>query len=222
MNNKFFLRLIIITLVLAFVDIILFSPGIYGLAFATQPIFFSGAIGLNVLVLLGEIIYLNNSTTAKYGYDLDKLKDVDDYKQALESCYSKKSPFSNEIKQAISQIVSVDKKNKVLQELLEQNNKQHFTALTDLGNQALSFLVNNIRKILNRIAIYDADVGDNLLDEHKQYIDNLLESNENVLNGFNKLLTEVSQMDDTSTDDSFTKVLNDMTGSLKMLRGDKM
>ena len=222
MNNKFFLRLIIITLVLAFADIMLFSPGIYGLAFATQPIFFSGAIGLNVLVLLGEIIYLNNSTTAKYGYDLDKLKDVDDYKQALESCYSKKSPFSNEIKQAISQIVSVDKKNKVLQELLEQNNKQHFTALTDLGNQALSFLVNNIRKILNRIAIYDADVGDNLLDEHKQYIDNLLESNENVLNGFNKLLTEVSQMDDTSTDDSFTKVLNDMTGSLKMLRGDKM
>lgn len=222
MNNKFFLRLIIITLVLAFVDIILFSPGIYGLAFATQPILFGGAIGLNALVLLGEIIYLNNSTTAKYGYDLDKLKDVDDYKQALESCYSKKSPFSKEIKEAISQIVSVDKKNKVLQELLEQNNKQHFTALTDLGNQALAFLVNNIRKILNRIAIYDADVGDDLLDEHKKYIDNLLESNENVLNGFNKLLTEVSQMDDTSTDDSFTKVLNDMTGSLKMLRGDKM
>lgn len=222
MNNKFFLRLIIITLVLAFIDIILFSPGIYGLAFATQPILFSGAIGLNVLVLLGEIVYLNNSTTAKYGYDLDKLKDVDDYKQALESCYSKKSPFATEIKEAISQIISIDKKNKVLNELLEQNNKQHFTALTDLGNQALSFLVNNIRKILNRIAIYDADVGDDLLDEHKKYIDNLLESNENVLNGFNKLLTEVSQLDDTSTDDSFTKVLNDMTGSLKMLRGDKM
>lgn len=220
MNNKFFLRLVIITLVLAFVDIILFSQGIVGLTFATQPVLFGCAIGLNLFVLAGELIYLNNSTTAKYGYDLDKLKDVDDYKQALESCYSKKSPFEKEIKQAISQIVSVDKKNRVLQELLEQNNKQHFTALTDLGNQALVFLVNNIRKMLNRIAIYDADVGDDLLDEHKNYIDNLLDSNENVLNGFNKLLTEVSQLDDTSTDDSFTKVLNDMTSSLKTLRGE--
>ena len=222
MNNKFFLRLLIITLVLAFIDIILFSPGIYGLTFATQPVLFGGAVGLNMIMLLGEIIYLNNSTTAKYGYDLDKLKDVDDYKQALESCYSKKSPFEKEIKQAISQIISIDKKNKVLQELLEQNNKQHFTALTDLGNQSLSFVVNNIRKTLNRIAIYDADVGDDLLDEHKKFIQNLLASNDNVLNGFNKLLTEVSQMDDTSTDDSFSKVLNDMTSSLKMLRGDNM
>lgn len=222
MNNKFFLRLIIITLVLAFIDIILFSPGIYGLTFALQPIVFIAMVILNAVVLIGEIVYLGSSTTAKYGYDLDKLKDVNDYRQALESCYSKKSPFEKEIKQAISQIVSIDKKNKVLNELLEQNNKQHFTALVDLGNQASAFLVNNIRKILNRIAIYDADVGADLLDEHRKYIDNLLDSNENVLNGFNKLLTEVSQLDDTSTDDSFSKVLNDMTSSLKTLRGDNM
>ena len=220
MNNKFFLRLVIITLILAFADIMLFSPGIYGLTFALQPILFVAMVVLNAVVLTGEIVYLGSSATAKYGYDLDKLKDVNDYRQALESCYSKKSPFEKEIKQAISQIVSIDKKNKVLNELLEQNNKQHFTALVDLGNQASAFLVNNIRKILNRIAIYDADVGDDLLDEHRKFIQNLLASNENVLTGFNKLLTEVSQLDDTSTDDSFTKVLNDMTSSLKMLRGE--
>ena len=220
MNNKFFLRLVIITLILAFVDIMLFSPGIYGLTFALQPILFVAMVVLNAVVLIGEIFYLGSSATAKYGYDLDKLKDVNDYRQALESCYSKKSPFEKEIKQAISQIVSIDKKNKVLNELLEQNNKQHFTALVDLGNQASAFLVNNNRKILNRIAIDDADVGDDLLDEHRKFIQNLLASNENVLTGFNKLLTEVSQLDDTSTDDSFTKVLNDMTSSLKMLRGE--
>ena len=48
----------------------------------------------------------------------------------------------------------------------------------------------------------------------------LLVANENILNEFNKLLTEVSQLDDTATDDTLSNVLSDMTESLKMLRGD--
>lgn len=220
MNNKIFLRLLIITIVLAFVDIILFSPGIYDLSFALQPILFCVMIALNVFVLAGEILYLGFSNTAKYGYDLDKLKDVNDYKQALDSCYSKKSPFAKEIKQAIDQVVSVDKKNRVLIGILAQNNKEHYTALTDLGEQATSFLVNNVRKMLNRMAIYDADMGENLLGEHKAYIDKLIVSNDNILTEFNKLLTEVSQLDDTATDDTLSNVLSDMTDSLKMLRGE--
>ncbi len=220
MNNKVFLRLLIITIVLAFVDIMLFSPGIYGLSFAVQPILFCVMIALNALVLAGEILYLGFSNTAKYGYDLDKLKDVNDYKQALDSCYSKNSPFAKEIKQAIDQVVSVDKKNRVLTEILTQNNKEHYTALTDLGEQATSFLVNNVRKMLNRMAIYDADMGENLLGEHKAYIDKLIVSNDNILTEFNKLLTEVSQLDDTATDDTLSNVLSDMTNSLKMLRGE--
>ncbi len=220
MNNKVFLRLLIITIILAFVDIMLFSPGIYGLSFAIQPVLFCVMIALNILVLAGEILFLSFSNTAKYGYDLDKLKDVNDYKQALDSCYSKNSPFAKEIKQAIDQVISVDKKNRVLTEILTQNNKEHYTALTDLGEQATSFLVNNVRKMLNRIAIYDADMGENLLGEHKAYIDQLIVSNENILTEFNKLLTEVSQLDDTSTDDTLSNVLSDMTNSLKMLRGE--
>ncbi len=220
MNNKVFLRLLIITIILAFVDIILFSPGIYGLSFAIEPVLFCIMIAFNIFVLVGEILFLGFSNTAKYGYDLDKLKDVNDYKQALDSCYSKNSPFAKEIKQAIDQVISVDKKNRVLTEILTQNNKQHYTALTDLGEQATSFLVNNVRKMLNRMAIYDADMGENLLGEHKAYIDQLIVSNENILTEFNKLLTEVSQLDDTSTDDTLSHVLSDMTNSLKMLRGE--
>ena len=222
MNNKFFLRLLIITICLAFCDIILFSPGIYGLTYSLNPIAFCIVVLINVGILSGEIVFLLNSNKAKYGYDLDKLKDVGDYKEALEACYTKKSPFASEINQAIIQITSIDKKNKVLTELLEQNNKSHFTALTDLGSQASNSLVNNVRKILNRIAIYGADTDDSLLEEHKKFINNLLEANENILKEFNRLLTEVSQLDDTSTDDSLSKVLSDMTNSLKTLRGEEI
>ena len=218
MNNKFFLRLLIITIILDFVDIILFSPGIYGLSFATQPVLFCTMLFLNGVILAGEVLYLAKSNTAKYGYDLDKLKDADDYRQALEACYSKKAPFAKEIKQAIEQVTAIEKKNKVLHEILEQNNKEHFTALLDLGNQALNFLVNNVRKMLNRIAIFDTDMGGQA--EHEKYMQKLLVANENILNEFNKLLTEVSQLDDTATDDTLSNVLSDMTESLKMLRGD--
>lgn len=222
MNNKIFLRLLIITICLAFCDIILFSPGIYGLSYAIHPIEFCLAILVNAGILIGEVIFLIKSNTAKYGYDLDKLKDINDYKEALESCYSKKSPFESEIHQAIEQITSMDKKNKILNELLEQNNKQHFTALTDLGTQASNFLVNNVRKILNRMAIFDAETDATLLEEHKRYIQKLLSANEGILKDFNKLLTEVSQMDDISNDDALSKVLGDMTDSLKALRGEEL
>lgn len=163
---------------------------------------------------------MTHSTIAKYGYDLDKLKDENDYKEALESKLDKKSPFYNEVTQALTELDSMTKKKKVLAELLEQNNQEHFTALTDLGNQATNFLFNNIRKILNRIAIFDSDIKGSLENEHKIYIKKILDSNEEILVEFNKLLTEVSQMDNTASDDTLSKILNDMTNSLKTLRGE--
>lgn len=220
MNNKVFTRLAIATIILAVIDVAIFSPGLYGLTFSSNAIFFIAVIIANIIIISSEYIYLTHSTTAKYGYDLDRLKSAPDYKDALESTLSKKSPFSQEVKQALSQIDSITRKRSVLNELLEQNNQQHFTALTDLGDQATNFLFNNIRKILNRIAIFDSDIGNSLENEHKAYIKKLLASNENILTEFNKLLTEVSQMDNTTSDDSLSNVLSDMTNSLKTLRGE--
>lgn len=220
MNNKVFSRLIAITIILAIVDVAIFSPGIYGLTFNNNTILFLVVILANLLILSFEIVYLTHSTTAKYGYDLDKLKNSNDYKDALESKLTKNSPFTSEIKQALTQLDSITRKKNVLNELLEQNNQEHFTALIDLGDQATNFLFNNIRKILNRLAIFDSDSSNLLESEHKTYIQKLLKSNENILIEFNKLLTEVSQMDNTSSDDTLRNVLSDMTNSLKALRGE--
>ena len=220
MNNKVFIKLTISTIILAIIDVILFSPGIVGLTFNGNAILFCIAIIANIAALVGEYVYMTHSTTAKYGYDLDKLKNANDYKDALESKLDKKSPFYDEVKKALSQLDSITRKRQVLEEILEQNNQEHFTALTDLGEQSTNFLFNNIRKILNRIAIFDSDINSSLENEHKTYIQKLLNSNEDMLVEFNKLLTEVSQMDDTSSDDTLSKVLNDMTNSLKALRGE--
>lgn len=220
MNNKVFRRFVIITILLAIADVAIFSPGIIGLTFAKNAIFFIAAIIVNAAFLFSETLYLTHSTEAKYGYDLDKLKSANDYKDALESKLSKNSPFKDEIKQSLTQLDSITRKKSVLNELLEQNNQEHFTALIDLGDQATNFLFNNIRKILNRIAIFDSDISNSLENEHKTYIQKLLKSNESILVEFNKLLTEVSQMDNTASDDTLKNVLSDMTSSLKSLRGE--
>lgn len=220
MNNKVFRRFVIITILLAITDVAIFSPGIIGLTFAKNAIFFITTIIVNAVLLISETVYLTNSTEAKYGYDLDKLKSANDYKDALESKLSKNSPFREEIKQSLTQLDSITRKKSVLNELLEQNNQEHFTALIDLGDQATNFLFNNIRKILNRIAIFDSDISNSLENEHKAYIQKLLKSNESILVEFNKLLTEVSQMDNTASDDTLKNVLSDMTSSLKSLRGE--
>ena len=220
MNNKVFRRFVIITILLAIADVAIFSPGIIGLTFAKNAIFFIATIIVNAVLLISETVYLTNATEAKYGYDLDKLKNSNDYKDALESKLSKNSPFKDEIKQSLTQLDSITRKKSVLNELLEQNNQEHFTALIDLGDQATNFLFNNIRKILNRIAIFDSDISNSLENEHKTYIQKLLKSNESILVEFNKLLTEVSQMDNTASDDTLKNVLSDMTSSLKALRGE--
>lgn len=220
MNNKVFRRFVIITILLAIADVAIFSPGIIGLTFAKNAIFFITTIIVNAVLLISETVYLTNATEAKYGYDLDKLKSANDYKNALESKISKNSPFKDEIKQSLTQLDSITRKKSVLNELLEQNNQEHFTALIDLGDQATNFLFNNIRKILNRIAIFDSDISNSLENEHKAYIQKLLKSNESILVEFNKLLTEVSQMDNTASDDTLKNVLSDMTSSLKALRGE--
>lgn len=220
MNNKVFTRFVIITMILAIIDVAIFSPGIVALTFAKNATLFIGTIVINVILLLSETIYLTHSTEAKYGYDLDKLKSANDYKSALESKLTRNSPFMPEIKQTLTQLDSITRKKSVLNELLEQNNQEHFTALVDLGDQATNFLFNNIRKILNRIAIFDSDSTNSLQDEHKAYIQKLLKSNESILVEFNKLLTEVSQIDNTASDDTLKNVLSDMTSSLKALRGE--
>ncbi len=220
MSNKTFIRLVIAIVIMAIIDIAIFSPAILAISFSTNPLIFCLVILINILCIASGYMYVTHSTAAKYGYDLDKLKSSNDYKEALESKLGKNSPFYFQVKQALSQIDSMTRKKNVLNELLEQNNQEHFTALTELADQASNFLFNNIRKTLNRIAIFDADIGNSMENEYKEYIQKLLDSNDNLLNEFNKLLAEVSQMDDTSSDDSLGQVLNDMTNSLKILRGE--
>ena len=224
MNNKYFFRIICITMGLAIFDIVMFSRGLVNLTL------FGGGIKntiisivillLNLIILFFEYKFFTTSTEAKYGYDIEKLKVPNDYKIALESCKKKNSPYIEEINRAIVDVTSIEKKQKVLNEILEQSNKSEYVTLIDLGNQSTTYLLNNIRRVLNRIQIADTGEWSGDIQDHKKYINTILDKDDKILNEYGKFLTEVSRMDDPNEVISVTEVLGDMVGTLKKLRGE--
>ena len=224
MSNKIFIKMAVISMLLAGVDIVMFSEGLVNLSLfngGLKSTIASIAIILaNIAVLFAEYKFYTTSTEAKYGYDMDKLKTAMDYKSALESCRKKKSPFLAEIDRAIVDVTSIEKKQKVLEALLEQSDKSNYGTLTDLGKDSTTYLLNNIKRVLNRIQIADAGEWSGDIQEHKKYINSILDKNDKILSEFGKFLTEVSRMGDPNEVISITEVLGDMVGTLKKLRGE--
>lgn len=224
MNKKLYTKIIIATLGLAIFDVIMFSEGLVNLKFfggELKETIISLVIAiLNIVVLFISFKSLTTTAEGKYGYDMDKLKTAFDYKNALESCQYKKSPFTEEITRAISDVLSIEKKHRVLEEILEQSDKTEFDTLTNLAHESKEYLFKNTRRILNRISIADSGEGSGNIEEHKQYIQKILANNDKILVEFGKFLTEVSRMDDPTDTVDITQVLGDMVGSLKMLRGE--
>lgn len=224
MNKKFFIRIVIITTILAIFDIAMFSEGLVNLSLfgggLVNTIASIAIILVNIIVLFVEYKFFTTSTEAKYGYDMDKLKNANDYKLALESQKNKKSPFLDEINRAIVDVTSIEKKQKVLEEILEQSDRSNYVALTDLGKESTAYLLNNIRRVLNRIQIADTGEWSGDIKEHKKYINAILDNDDKILSEFSKFLTEVSRMDDPNEIVSITDVLGDMVGALKQLRGE--
>ena len=98
MSNKIFIKMAVISMLLAGVDIVMFSEGLVNLSLfngGLKSTIASIAIILaNIAVLFAEYKFYTTSTEAKYGYDMDKLKTAMDYKSALESCRNKKTGFT--------------------------------------------------------------------------------------------------------------------------------
>lgn len=224
MNKKLYTKIISITLLLAVFDVVMFSEGLVNLSIfgrnIKETLISLGIIFANIIVLFLSFKTLTSTTEGKYGYDLDKLKNSFDYKNALESCKYKNSPFLEEINRAISDVLSMEKKHRVLEEILEQSDKTEFDTLTNLAHDSKEYLFKNTRRILNRISIADSGEGSGNISEHKAYIEKILTNNDKILSEFGKFLTEVSRMDDPEDTVDITQVLGDMVGSLKMLRGE--
>lgn len=164
---------------------------------------------------------LLTSKTAKYGYVLEELEDGKDYKEALEYYYDREKNYKEEIGSAITQINMVKDKQDTLLAILYQNNKEHYTSVIETGEEAQNLIYDNTRKILNRIMAISHTKNTGINQEHKEYMKNILNKNEEILTEFDKMLIEVSKIgeNDSIYDSS---ILTDMTNILKKQRGEKL
>lgn len=198
---------------------------LFGLSFFSASTFASSlsiAIMAISVMLFGAGNYkLLTSKTAKYGYVLEELEDSKDYKGALEFYYEKEKNYKEQIGIAMSQIDMVKDKQETLITILYQNNKEHYTSVIDTGKEAESLIYDNTRKILNRIMAISHTKGSNVNLEHKEYIEDIINKNKEILSEFDKMLIEVSKIgeNDNIHDSS---ILTDMTNILKKQRGEKI
>lgn len=161
------------------------------------------------LICCGVMMKLNSASVVS---DPKKLKDTDDYQKALSAWLSEDSPFSEEIKIALNQLDSLERKQKALKNILDSSDDNPFlTTAEDVERYILA----NTKRFINRVMIYDG-VDQRKFEMHSFYLKTLLRQNEKVLSDFENLILEVAQIGDDSITD--TPCLRELTDALRSVR----
>ena len=209
MNKKVIPKLAGLNAAIAAADVAIFSGGLLNLG--TGPIGWVIGIASAAAFCVGNYMLLT-SDSAKLGYKVDKLKDPDDYIDALESWRGRELPFEGEITCGIKQLEQLERKKNAL---FAVSGDEKDGAFTSVAAEVETAVLTNVKRILNRFMIFDKQDTDKLY-MHKNYIQGLLENNSKVLAEFDSLIIEVSQIGDIAETQSLN--LDYITNSLRQLR----
>lgn len=161
------------------------------------------------LVACGIVMKLSS---AKSVSDPKKLKDINDYRTALNAWLSEDTPFTDQIRIAVSQIDSLERKEKALRSILDDSKDSPFLSTAE---DVERYVLANSKRVLNRVMIYDG-TDRNKLRDHAFYLQDVLQKNAKVLSDFENLILEVSQIGDDSSAD--TPCLRELTEALRGVR----
>lgn len=161
------------------------------------------------LIACGLAMKLNSAASISKP---SKLKDLSDYRKALEAWISEDTPFTDQIRIAVNQIDSLERKQKALRSILDDTKESPFLSTAD---DVERYVLANSKRVLNRVMIYDG-TDRSKLREHAFYLQDILQKNAKVLSDFENLILEVSQIgDDQSADTPF---LRELTEALRSVR----
>lgn len=146
-----------------------------------------------------------------------KLKDAQDYREALESWESKQNPFNNELRQAIHQLDLFYQKKTALKALLGEEDKAENPFLS-VSSDVQDFLFSNMKKLLNRMTIMDM-ADHSRIPMHNEYIQHILSQNKQLLSQYDNLIIEISQIGDSK--DLGSLDLENITEALRELRDEQ-
>lgn len=162
------------------------------------------SLGIDWLILRGD--------SAVVVSDTKKLKDTHDYIAAFEAWLRDDTPFPEEMKIAIKQLQSLERKQKALRAILGDDTDSPFL---DTAGEVEEYLLANCKRVLNRVMIYDPNEP-HKYQTHLMYLRQVLGQNAHVLSDFDNLILEVSQIGDDHT--AATPCLNELTAALRSVR----
>lgn len=157
-------KIIVLNLVIAAVNVILFSKGLVGLSFAGGAL--SAALAATVITMSVIAFGYGNYTLLfreQKEPPLKLLKNTEltateDYIHALEGMKGKQVFFDEAIDAAIEQLYRMDDKDKALDTILEQfftPQEMTFTRFQSAIDSVKAIFFNNVKKMINRMIIFD-------------------------------------------------------------------
>lgn len=213
MDKKQLLPLAIFNILFVITEIILFSRGFLNLGARLVPALIAGALSMGVF--FGVNYWILTSSGRRKKYKIDKIKSVQDYRDALSSWQSKNNPFNPELREAIRQLDLFYQKETALKALLGDQAKEPANPFMSVSNDVRGCLLTNMRKLLNRMTILDPN-DQSKYPTHNEFIHRVLGQNKQLLSQYDNLIIEISQIGDSS--DLENLHLENITAALRELR----
>ena len=202
----------------AVVNIIVFSPGFFGVSITGgSPL--GAATG--VCLLLASALSLVYSAYHSFfklpvAPVVKHIDDVEGYIEALQHYKSIKT-LQPEISLALSQIDRIEKKTNTLSNVLRQRfspTEMSFQKFSSVATEVENLFYLNVRSVLNRLSVFDdseyesvmnpknSRLNTELLDERRRvyqdyvsFVKDSLDTNEEILLKIDKLLLEIARLD---------------------------
>ena len=211
MQTKSIIKLAVFNVCFAVLEIVLFSPGLADLG--SKPIAAVAAAALSAGTFFGVNYWLLNNQPLSV--QSGRLRDAQDYRDALESWKSGKNPFNNELDEAIHQLDLFHQKNTALKALLGDQAKEPGNPYLSITEDVEECLFSNMKKLINRMTILDVNDGTRF-PMHHEFIRGVLTQNRQLLTQYDNLIIEISQIGDSSEIEDLH--LESITEALRELR----
>jgi hypothetical protein len=193
-------------LILAIADVILLSKGILQLDNLVRIIIILASI---VIFFIGNYFILSSA------YKKPRIKNVenadyDDFEDALKGWKGMNTPFNKHIDVAVKQLELFNSRKDKLKALSQDST---FDSAID---EVQSNMFGNFNRLINRLLIFDKNDRSDFA-RSRDYINKLINTNEQYLDVFRKFIDEIAMLGDVSESNT-TLSLQTITESLREIR----
>ncbi|MBC8079178.1 MAG: hypothetical protein H7X86_02455 [Gorillibacterium sp.] len=218
MTTMKYIKLMMLILGLALLNIVVLSPGLLGIEIGGDSAL-GTALGITLL-LMSLVVLLYGSYILLFKPSLatptKEIRTHDDYLDAL-TYYSHKKALGGDITLAVEQLNRIKKKSETLLSVLNQRfdpNELSYKKFHSVILEVEKLFYLNVRGILNRLGVFDESEFQtttnqrakqfsqeliqektNIYNEYMTFVKGSLEGNEEILLKLDKLLLEISRLD---------------------------